>query len=113
MTRSAAISATATAISSAESTATAAEASTAAKAAAKATSCSKSATTTEAAAHRIVGEAVLAHFQQAPLPVIAVELLDGVARVVGRLEEDGPRAFGSTVRSGVDISANNAACTRC
>jgi hypothetical protein len=45
------------------------------------------------------------------MPIVAVELLNGVAGVFRRLENDNAGALRSTIRAEMDISANNAACT--
>lgn len=72
-----------------EASAAAAKASTTAEAAAKATSCSEATeATTATAAHLVIGKPVFADFEETSLPVVAVELLNGAASVVGGLEEN-------------------------
>ena len=75
------------AAAAAESTTAAAKAATAAVATTEgAASASEAATAVAASTHRRTGKAILANLEHAALPVIAVELLDRVASIVGRLE---------------------------
>lgn len=68
---------------------------------------------TKAAAKARVGEAVLANLEHAALPLVTVELLDGVASVLGGLEHDNAGSLRAAIRAGVNIGANNAADTSC
>lgn len=91
---------------------------TAAKAAAtaEATTGTK-ATATEAAAeaaaatkaHAGAGKAVLANLQGPALPVVAIELLDGIACVVGGLKGHNSGALGATGGIGVDVGTDDGA----
>ena len=109
----AAITAT-TAIAAAESTTASAKSATAIAASKGASPTSETAAAVATGAHgRTAGKAILANLQHAALPVIAVELLDGGACVVGRLENDNARALGPTVRAEMNIGADNAACAGC
>jgi hypothetical protein len=103
------------------------EASAAAKASAKATASSKCATrspktsseaTTTTAKSTTATEsgsrtckAVLADLERATLPVVAVELLDGVASVVWGFECNNARALGATVRPDVDVGTDDSTVT--
>jgi hypothetical protein len=72
-----------------------------------------SATSTKASAandaRSIVGVAVLTDFEHASLPVVAVEVLDGVLSVVGGIESYHTGALGCAIWSHVDISAHDVA----
>lgn len=83
-----------------------AEASTAGKAAAEATTTAETAAATEPTS---TGEPVLAHLEVAALPLIAVELLNGIASVVGRLEGDDAGTLGPAVGSNMHIGADDLA----
>lgn len=96
-------SSTATTIS--EST-TSSKSSTAAEAAAKSSAHATISTTSEARAAR-ASESVFADLNGSSLPIIAVELLNGVTSVVGALKNYNTRALGSTVRSHVNISTDD------
>jgi hypothetical protein len=103
-----------TAAIAAESAATTAESATATVAASKGTtSTSEAAAAVAPGAHGRASKAVLANLEHAALPVIAVELLDGGACVVGRLEHDDTGALGSAVRAEMDIGANDTSGTSC
>lgn len=118
VTAAAAVASTAT-ISSAASTIASAKSSTAAigtvevttessASTAKASTTAKSSTTTEAAATAkaaSVSVAVLANFKDATLPVVAVEVADGVLSVFCSLECDDTGALGRAIWSGVDVCA--------
>jgi hypothetical protein len=100
-----------TAAIAAEATTTSAEAA-AAKATAKGpATASKAATAVTSSAHSWAGKAILTDLEHAALPIVAVELLDGGASIVRRLEDNNAGALGSAVRAKVDIGANNTACT--
>lgn len=71
-----------------EAAAATAKASTAEAAAAEATSHATTIATTETHPGAIVSIAVLTDFKHATVPVIAIKLLNGIARVVGALEDD-------------------------
>jgi len=91
-------------------TATACEAATAAIT--EATTGSTVAATTKArAAHAGVGEAILTHLDDATVPLVAVELLDGVASIIGGLEHDDTRTLGPAIGAHVDIGTNDGALT--
>jgi hypothetical protein len=97
-----------------------AEATTARTAKSAATVAAETATATKAttaaakaAAKARVGEAVLANLEHAALPLVTVELLDGVASVLGGLEHDNAGSLRAAIRAGVNIGANNAADTSC
>lgn len=94
----------------AESTTTSAEPA-ATKAATKAsTSASKTAAAIAAGAHGRAGKTILTDLEHAALPVIAVELLDSVARIFGGLKDDDAGTLGSTVRAEMDIGADYTTC---
>ena len=102
-----------TAAIAAEATTTAAKAA-AAKATAEGTATTtKAATAVASSTHRGTGKAILTDLEHAALPIIAVELLDGVASIIRRLENNDTRALRSAVRAEMDIGANNTACTGC
>ena len=108
------ITTTTAAIAAAEPTTAATKAATAAVATTKAaTSATEAATAVAASTHRRTGEAILANLEHAALPVIAVELLDGVACVVRRLENHNAGALGSAVGAEMDVGANNTAGACC
>ena len=103
--------------STAESAA-ATEASCKATASAKATAGTKASSKTAASAEASseaatarcsAGEAILTDLKVASLPVIAIKLLNGVARILGRLEGDNSRALGASIRGDVNIGAKNRA----
>lgn len=74
----------------------------------KATSHATTKAATAATVHATgTSESVLAHLQYAALPVVAIELLDRVSRVVGVLEDDNAGALGASVRSDMDISSDH------
>lgn len=97
------------------------KAATATKATTKATATSKSAATTEAASEASTTakattatesgsgpcEAILTHLKWAALPVVAIELLDGIASIVWRLKGNNARAFGASIRPDVDVCTND------
>lgn len=104
-----------------------AKATTAAKPSAKTTASSKGATrgpeasskaTTTAAKSTAATEsgsrtckAVLADFEGASLPVIPVELLNGVTSVVWGFECNNARTFGATIRPNVDVGTDDSTVT--
>lgn len=73
----------------------------------------KAATAVASSTHRGTSKAILTDLEHAALPIIAVELLDGVASIIRRLENNDTRALRSAVRAEMDIGANNTACTSC
>jgi hypothetical protein len=56
------------------------------------------------------GKAVLTDLEETAGPVVAVELLDGVLSILRSFEGDDTRALGSSIRSHVDVSADDRAC---
>lgn len=91
-----------------ESSTAAAKSSTTTKASAESTSHSAiAAAAAEAHARTAAGISVLANLKDSALPVVAIELLDGVAGIVGALENNNARSLGTAVRSDVDIGANH------
>lgn len=52
-------------------------------------------------------ETILADLEHAPLPVVAVELGNGVLSVIGVVESDDARALGTAVRGNVDVGADD------
>lgn len=61
-------------------------------------------------AHARAGEAIFTDLKHAALPVIAVELLNGVAGVFRSLKNHNTRALRSAVWAEMDVGANNATC---
>lgn len=113
-TAAAAAIATSSTIASTKATATAAEATAAAETTAEAsTSTEAAATAAETTSHSGVGEAIDANLEDTALPVVAVELLDRIAGVIGCLEDNNTRALGSSIGSKVDVSTNNTAGAGC
>jgi hypothetical protein len=104
---------TTTAAIAAESTTASAKAAAAIATAKGTASASEAAAAVATGTHGRTGEAVLTNLEHAALPVVAVELLDGVAGIVGRLENHNARALGPAVRAEMDIGANNTACASC
>lgn len=89
----------------------AAKTTTATKSSAKTSSATKATTTAKSTAAHVVGEAIYTNFEDPAVPVIAVELLDGVASIIGSLEDNDTGALGATVGSKVDIGTDDAAST--
>lgn len=89
----------------AEST-TSSKSSTAAEAAAKSSAHASISTTSEARAAG-ASESVFTDLNCSSLPIIAVELLNGVTGVIGALKNDNTRALRSTVRSHVNIGTDD------
>jgi membrane protein involved in colicin uptake len=73
-------------------------------AASETTTAAKAAAATEATS---ASKSVLANLEQAPRPVVAVELLNGVLSILGSLESDDTRALGGTVGCRVNVSADD------
>jgi hypothetical protein len=95
----------------AESTTTSTEPAATKAAAEASTSASKTAAAiATGGAHGRAGKTILTDLEHAALPVIAVELLNSVARIFGGFEDDDAGALRSTVRAEMDIGANNATC---
>ena len=92
---------------SAETT-TSAEAAAAAgsKASSKTTACSSSEATPSTKAS-VTGKAIFAHLKVAALPLVAVELSDGVPSIVYCLEGNDARALWSAIWCDVDICAKD------
>ena len=87
-------------------------AATTSKSAASTKATSKTATASKAAAEAAgttSSEAVLTHFKVTALPLVAVELGDGVARIFGGVKGNNTRSLGATIWSHVDIGADNGA----
>lgn len=95
----------------AESTTATAEASSAI-AATKSTASTKS-SAAAVATHHGVGKPVLADFKHAALPVVAVELLDCIASIVGALEYHNTGSLGSSIWAEVNISSNDGSSADC
>lgn len=70
-------------------------------------------TATTVTSHGRPCKSILANLEQATLPVVAVELLDSVASIVGRLENDNTRTLRSAILAEMDVGANDAARTSC
>lgn len=96
--------------------ATTAVASARAKAAATA---SEASTTTESAARRaaeagsVAGEAVFTNLERPALPLVPVELGDGVASILGIVEGDDAGSLGPTVGAEMDVGADDGALLSC
>lgn len=82
------------------------ESATATEAAAK-TATATSEATTAAKAHVGVGEAVGTNLEGATLPVVTIELLDGVASIVGSFEDNDTGALGPSIGTEVHVGAND------
>lgn len=106
-TTAAAAIATSSTVTSAECTATSAKSTTTAETATEAAASTKATATAKATSHSRVGEAVNANFEDTSLPVVAVELLDRITSIIRRFEDNDAGAFGSAVRSKMDISADD------
>lgn len=80
------------------------------KATTKGTTAAAEATTTVATttSHGGTGETVLADLEHATLPIVSIELLDGIPGVVGCLEDDDAGALGATIRTHVNIGSDHA-----
>jgi hypothetical protein len=101
--------ATAEATTSCESTTTShrsAEATTASHGPTKATAATAKARST-------ASKSILTNFEGTTLPVIAVELRNGVAGIIRRLESNDARALGASSGVGVDVSTNDATLLGC
>jgi hypothetical protein len=90
--------------------ATAAEATPTAKAAAKGSTTAAEATTAIATttSHGGAGETVLADLEHTALPVVSIELLDGIPGVIRCLEDDDAGALGAAIRAHVNIGSDHA-----
>ena len=109
----------------AEAAATTCEASSPTKTAAEATShasAAEAATTAEAhaaasskaaAAAPGAGITILADFEHASLPIVAIELSDGVASIFGVVKGHDTGALGTTIGSDVDIRTDDGPLLRC
>jgi hypothetical protein len=89
-----------------EATATS-EASSATKATCEASTAAKAAATTKAT--RSAGEAVFANLKVSALPLIAIELVDGVSRIIHSLESHYAGTLRTTIGCHVDIGAEDRA----
>lgn len=107
--------ATAATKSTAKATTAADEASAAAEAPAETATAAHAVTTaaTEAATHRRTGIAVLANLKQPTLPVVAIELLNGVTGVVGTLEDYYSGSLRTPVGTKKDICTDDSSVTGC
>ena len=108
----------ATTISSTESSTTTIPTSETSTAAAEASTTGETATTTKAATANAetrsgAGKTVLTNFQRSTLPIIAVELSDGVAGILGVVKGNDSRALGTTIGSDVDVCADDSSLLRC
>lgn len=99
-----AVASSATTIWSVEASAKATAWTTEASASAKSATSAKASAASESAS---VGVTVLTNFKNSSLPVVAVEVLDGVLCVIWGLECDNTRALGSAIWGSVDICACN------
>lgn len=103
-----------------------AESTAAAKAAAKTTAATEIATTTEtttateaakaataAEAYRSTGVTVFTDLEHAALPFVAVELLDGIARIVRGFEGDNSGALGTARGIGVNVGTDHGTLLGC
>lgn len=97
---------TSSAKAAAEAATASSESATATETAAK-TATATSKATTAAKAHVGVGEAVGTDLEDATLPVVAIELLDGVASVVGGFEDNNTGALGPSIGTEVHVGAND------
>jgi hypothetical protein len=104
-----------TSAEAAEASTTTAEAASAETTTAETTTHSAAITSTAAEAHAAAAtsEPVLANFEQAALPVIAVELLDGASCIVRALKDNNSRAFRTTIRASVHIGTQHSANSCC
>lgn len=104
------------ATSSAKASATATEttskasATTACKSASKPAACTKASTS---ATWRSIGEPVFTNLECTALPFVSVELSNSVACIVSVVEDDDTRALGTTIRSEVNVSANDVSNLSC
>lgn len=100
--------ATSTTEAAAEASTASAKSSTTTKASTESTSHSAiAAAAAEAHARTTAGISVLANLKDSALPVVAVELLNGVASIVGALENNNAGSLGTAVGSNVDVGANH------
>jgi len=77
------------------------------EASSEATTTAKASTATEAGSR--AREAILAYLEWTALPVVAIKLLDGVPGIFWGFEGNNTRAFGASIGSNVDVSANDGA----
>lgn len=103
----AAVATSSAAVAAAKSTTTTAKATAATEAATEASSSSEATATAEATSHSGVGEAVHTNLEDTALPIVAVELLDRIAGIIGGFEDNNAGALRSTIGSEVDVGANN------
>lgn len=82
-----------------------------AKAATTAKATTKAATTTEAGA--TTSEPVFANFKGTTLPIVSVELRNGVARIIRRLKSNDTGALGASGRVGVHIGTDHGTLLGC
>lgn len=107
-TKSASTKASSASETASEATATS-EASTAAEATAEATASAEASTASESGTG--TSKAILADFERASLPIEAIELLDSVTSVIGRLECDDTGALGTSVLANMDVGADDSTLT--
>lgn len=99
-----------TATEAAEATASTTETASAAETTASEASAHATIPTAAAEAHTTTATtsiSILSDLEVATLPVVAVELLNGVASIVRALENDNARSLGSTIRANMNISADD------
>ena len=73
-----------------------------------ASAAAEAATTITAGTHTGTSEAILAYLEHTTLPVITVELLDRIARIIGGLKDHNAGALGATILAKVNVGTDNA-----
>ncbi|KAI6769455.1 hypothetical protein HG531_010559 [Fusarium graminearum] len=106
---SSAAEATSKTTTSAAKTAAASESST--KSSAHATA--KATPTTETHTGSTTGVAVLANLDDTALPIVAIELSNSVASIVGALEDNDTRSLRAAIRSDMDVGSNYGTGSSC
>lgn len=101
----------ATTATEAETATTTTESSTAAEATTESSShaAAVAAATAEAHSWTTAGVSVLTDLEDSSLPIVTIELLDGVASIIGALEHDDSGSLRPPVRANMDIGANDTA----
>jgi hypothetical protein len=69
----------------------------------------KATSATEAHARSTTGVAVLTNLDNTALPIVAIELRNGVAGIVRALEDNNTRSLRTTIRSDMDVGSNDSA----
>lgn len=78
-----------------------------------ATAAAEAATTAETTrTHIRTGKAILANLQHTALPIVTIELLDGVASIIRGLEDNDTRSFRAAIRSDMNVGADNTTIAR-